>query len=50
MKRLMPSDNVYTQSELIELVSPQATHLGIHFIMFLSQFTVTDAPPFEGPV
>ena len=31
----------FTQSELTELVSPQAARLGIHF----SQHTVRDEPP-----
>ena len=39
----------FTQSELIDPALPQAAQLGIHFIIFLLQNTVRDAPPFDGP-
>ena len=39
----------FTLSEFIDPVLPQAAQQGIHFIIFISQHIVRDAPPFEGP-
>ena len=48
--RTLINGTLFSQSELIGPIFPQAAQLDIRlFIIFISQHTVKDALPFEGP-